>query len=301
MKDYSIVISTFYPGDIIKKCLEHLPDDQEILIIDNGNDEKLRDNLSKIRKKIFYHNIGDVGISKSLNYAVSKCSNNYIFITQPDVVITTDSIIKLIEAAEKYENTGILSPITSDNGKYSRFDHYELKISNKGKVLDNKKNNFSLLEPEGDICVEAVNSTALLVKKDIIEKIGKWDDNIYTYLEDIDICVRLRLKGYQILKIPAAKAHHIGFASHEKKNHNQHELLRNWHFCWSSIYFKKKHCEKKEFFLFFTNLFIKSLLKTFVNLVLFRINKFKINFIKLRACISFLFIKKSNFRRIINN
>ena len=176
-----------------------------------------------------------------------------------------------------------------------------MSLSREGNLKNTKRPKKINILPSGDICVEAVNSTALLVKKDIIEKIGKWDDNIYTYLEDIDICVRLRLKGYQILKIPAAKAHHIGFASHEKKNHNQHELLRNWHFCWSSIYFKKKHCEKKEFFLFFTNLFIKSLLKTFVNLVLFRINKFKINFIKLRACISFLFIKKSNFRRIINN
>ena len=77
MKDYTIAIATFYPGDIINKCLASLPTDKEILIIDNGNDKKLRENLSKINNNnIYYHNIGDVGISKSLNYAVSKSSNN---------------------------------------------------------------------------------------------------------------------------------------------------------------------------------------------------------------------------------
>ena len=191
MKDYTIAIATFYPGDIINKCLASLPTDKEILIIDNGNDKKLRENLSKINNNnIYYHNIGDVGISKSLNYAVSKSSNDYVFITQPDVIVSSKSIDNLINANEKYDKIGIASPLTFDDDNYSQYDHYSLKISKKGKVLNNKEKNL-LKKPEGDICVEAINSTALLVKKDVIEKLGKWDENIYTYLEDIDICLRL--------------------------------------------------------------------------------------------------------------
>ena len=72
MSNYSIAIATFYPGEIINKCLETLPDDKEILIIDNGDDKQLRENLTKFSKNIKYYNIGDVGISKSLNYAISK-------------------------------------------------------------------------------------------------------------------------------------------------------------------------------------------------------------------------------------
>ena len=255
MNNYSIAIATFYPGNIINKCLASLPNNKEILIIDNGDDKKLRDNLSKINNKnIHYHNIGDVGISKSLNYAISKSSNNYVFITQPDVVISSQSIDNLIKASEKYDKIGIVSPLTFDDENYSKYDHYDLKISKSGKVLNNQKKT-PLKKPEGNICVEAINSTALLVKKDVIEKIGKWDENIYTYLEDIDICLRLRLAGYQIIKVSDAKAYHIGFASHEKKNHKKHEILRNWHFCWSSIYFKNKHATTISFFIFYIKIF----------------------------------------------
>jgi len=297
MKNYSIAIATFYPGNIINECLASLPNNKEILIIDNGDDKKLRDNLSKIdNKNLQYHNIGDVGISKSLNYAISKSSNNYVFITQPDVIITSQSIDNLIEASEKYDNIGIVSPLTFDDENYSKYDHYDLKISKSGKVLNNKKKTL-LKKPEGDICVEAVNSTALLVKKNVIEKIGKWDENIYTYLEDIDMCLRLRLAGYQIIKVSDARAYHIGFASHEKKNHKKHDILRNWHFCWSSIYFKNKHATTISFLIFYVSIFFKSLFKSIIYSILFNKNKLEINLIKLRACLSYLFSKKSSFRK----
>ena len=300
MKNYSIAIATFYPGDIINKCLSSLPNNKEIIVIDNGDDKKLRDNLSKINNKnIYYHNIGDVGISKSLNYAISKSSNNYVFITQPDVIISSQSIDNLIKASEKYKKAGIVSPLIFDEKNYSKYDHYDLKISKRGKVLNSKKIN-SLKKPDGDICVEAINSTALLVKKDVIEKIGKWDENIYTYLEDIDMCLRLRLAGYQIIKVSNAKAYHIGFASHENINHKKHDILRNWHFCWSSIYFKNKHATKFSFLMFYVNIFFKSLFKTIIYLILFNKNKSKTNLIKLRACLSYLFLKKSSFRKFFN-
>ena len=297
MKNYSIAIATFYPGNIINKCLSSLPNNKEILIIDNGDDTKLRDNLSEINNKnIQYHNIGDVGISKSLNYAISKSSNNYVFITQPDVITSSQSIDNLIKASEKYNKIGIVSPLIYDDENYSKYDHYDLKISKSGKVLNNKKK-ISLKKPEGDICVEAINSTALLVKKDVIEKIGKWDENIYTYLEDIDMCLRLRLGGYQIIKVSDAKAYHIGFASHEKKNHKKHDILRNWHFCWSSIYFKHKHATTISFLIFYINIFSKSLFKSIIYSILLNKNKSEMNLIKLRACLSYLFLKKSGFRK----
>ena len=297
MKNYSIAIATFYPGNIINECLASLPNNKEILIIDNGNDKKLRDNLSKINNKnLQYHNIGDVGISMSLNYAISKSSNNYVFITQPDVIISSQSIDNLIEASEKYDKIGMVSPLTFDDKNYSKYDHYDLKMTKSGKVLNSKKKT-SLKKPEGDICVEAINSTALLVKKDVIEKIGKWDENIYTYLEDIDMCLRLRLAGYQIIKVCDAKAYHIGFGSHEKKNHKKHDILRNWHFCWSSIYFKNKHATKISFLIFYITIFFKSLFKSIIYSILFNKNKSEINLIKLRACLSYLFSRKSDFRK----
>ena len=78
--------------------------------------KKLRENLSKINNdNIYYHNIGDVGISKSLNYAVSKSSNNYVFITQPDIIWRGGRVVEGARLESVYRGNSIMgsNPILS--------------------------------------------------------------------------------------------------------------------------------------------------------------------------------------------
>ena len=136
----------------------------------------------------------------------------------------------------------------------------------------------------------------MLVKKSILNKINGWDEKIFTYLEDIDLCLNLRRNGYQIIKVNDAVVDHIGFGSHKKENINKAELSRNWHFIWSSLYFANKHYPKPKFITFFFKNFFKYLSKTILNLLLFKKKKYMLNFIRLRACINYLLIRKSNYR-----
>lgn len=136
-------------------------------------------------------------------------------------------------------------------------------------TLENKEDQKVSMFPSGDICVEAVNATAMLIKKSIIKKINGWDENIYTYHEDIDLCLRLRKKGYSIMKIKKSIAHHVGFGSN-KKNREMIDKSRNWHFCWSSLYFKDKFSTRPIFYLFFIKMFLKYFIKFIVNFLLQR-------------------------------
>jgi N-acetylglucosaminyl-diphospho-decaprenol L-rhamnosyltransferase len=90
--------------------------------------------------------------------------------------------------------------------------------------------------------------------------------------------------------------HHVGFGSHKIENANKSELSRNWHFCWSSLYFRQKYYSKKEFRKYFVKMIFKYFMKTLVNILLMRSVKFKKNFVRLKACLNYLTIKKSNFR-----
>jgi N-acetylglucosaminyl-diphospho-decaprenol L-rhamnosyltransferase len=74
------------------------------------------------------------------------------------------------------------------------------------------------------------------------------------------------------------------------------DILRNWHFCWSSLYFKHKHGTTIGFIIFFIRNIAKYFLKTLLNSLILKRKKTVLNFIRLRACINYLFIKKSSFR-----
>ena len=213
----TIIIPTFYPGRIIKKCLASLPPVSEIIIIDNGEDLELEEIIKLQKLKIKHFKVGDIGLSKSFNIALAKSKNENILITQPDVYFEKNSIINLIKAQKRYKKVGIISPLLFEKKKYSQYDYLDLSLSKLGNLQNKKKKKKINILPSGDICVEAVNATAMLIKKSIIKKINGWDENIYTYHEDIDLCLRLRRKKYSIMKIKNSIAHHIGFGSKKKK------------------------------------------------------------------------------------
>ena len=237
----TVIIPTFYPGRIIEKCLASLPSVSEIIIIDNGEDLELEKIIRLQKHKIKHYKVGDVGLSKSFNIALAKSKNENILITQPDVYFEKNSILNLMKAQNKYKNAGVISPLLFEKKKYSQYDHLDLSLSKSGNLKDIKKPKKTNIIPSGDICVEAVNATAMLIKKSIIKKVNGWDENIYTYHEDIDLCIRLRRKNYSIIKVKNSIAHHIGFGSNKKKNKIKAELSRNWHYCWSKFYYYKKH------------------------------------------------------------
>ena len=296
LSELTIVIPTFYPGKIIKKCLASLPLTAEIIIIDNGEDPELEKIIKLQKHKIKHYKVGDIGLSKSFNIALAKSKNENILITQPDVCFEKNSIINLVKAQKKYTKAGIISPLLFEKKKYSQYDYLDLSLSKLGTLENKRKPKKVSMLPSGDICVEAVNATAMLIKKTIIKKINGWDENIYTYHEDIDLCLKLRRKNYSIMKVKNSIVHHIGFGSNKKKNRVKAEQSRNWHYCWSSLYFKDKYSLKINFISFYVKNLVKYFLKTILNFLLLRNKKFVLNLMRLRACLNYLFIKKASYR-----
>jgi len=293
----SIIIPTFYPGNIINKCLETLPKNVDIIIVDNGNDEDLINLIKYSDHNLRHYKIGDLGLPMSFNFALKKAKYENILITQPDVTFHEDAIQKLIEASNDYKNFGILAPQVYENNKYSPYNSLDLGLDKKGKLIKVKnKSKIVNIIPDGDCCVEAVNATAMFFKKSVINKINGWDENIYTYLEDLDLCLRLRRNNLPIIKVKNSIVYHIGFGSHKKENTFKSELSRNWHFIWSSLYFKHKYSSKTEYLNFLFKNILKYFFKTVLNGIIFRKKKTILNFMRLRACINYMFIKKSNYR-----
>lgn len=295
-KKCTVVLPTFFPGEQIINCIEAIPKIFKILIIDNSYDNRLI-KFIKNYKNIEYHNIGDVGLGKTFNYALSIIKTELIFLTQPDVILRKNCLENLINSVELYPLAGILAPVVFDNGIYSKYDFYDLKYDKINKIFNNKKfkDGINIL-PSGDYSVDAINATSMLLKTNLMKKIGGWDDNIYVYLEDIDISLRLKLNGNEIIKVRNSEVDHKGFSSHFLEIKETMNLSRIWHFTWSSIYFQKKFGKKYIYMFTLAKVFFFSVTKNIFHLFFFNKKKLNINNIKISACISHIFNKGSYFR-----
>ena len=134
----------------------------------------------------------------------------------------------------------------------------------------------------------------MLVNKQKIKKIGMFDKNIFLYLEEIDLCKRLKLKKQKIYlntkaKIfhKAAKSSNIGF---------EFEKCRNWHWMWSSVYYKRKYTNNWSTFLEFSpNLFF-SLFKIIFYFSIFQFKKSLLNYMRFSGAFNALIGNKSWYR-----
>ena len=291
----TVILPTFFPGNEIFENLKSIPTNLKILVIDNSYNQSLKEKISKY-ENCEYYNIGDVGLGKTFNFALSKVKTPYILLTQPDVILRKNCVENLMQGFEKYKNAGMVVPIVFDNNIYSKYDFYDLKYSKKNKIFQNKKKNISTILPSGDFCVDAVNATTMLIKVDALKEIDGWDNNYYVYLEDIDICLRLRLNDYSIIKIAEAKVDHLGWSSHFAEIKDTMNVSRIWHFTWSSLYFENKYCQKNIVLKKLFRIMFLSIIKLVLNLIVFRFEKVNQNIIKLSACGAFIFKRGSYFR-----
>ncbi len=95
--------------------------------------------------------------------------------------------------------------------------------------------------------------------------IGFFDEKIFIYFEEIDLCKRLREINKKIYLDPSILIKHLGGSSHNESINFEMELSRNWHWMWSSFYYHKKH---KGFVLAFLKI-IKKLFSAIIKFIFY--------------------------------
>jgi N-acetylglucosaminyl-diphospho-decaprenol L-rhamnosyltransferase len=265
-KDCTVVITTFFAGDKLENCIKNIPDDYKILIIDNGCEKNKKEYFEKKYLNLTYHiSETNLGVPRSYSLANQLINTKYMFNTQPDVLLKEGCIENLLKKTNDYPNFAILSPTIFHNKNYLlEGDYKTLKIFKK-KYKESKKIKFHPKDnhpPDGDLSVDAVTGTAMLIDRDKLKLIHDWDTNIFNYYEDMDLCLRFRLKGFEIIKIRDSEVDHDAFSSHDENFSKQMDFSRNWHYSWSTFYFLKKHTTILNAYKFGISLFLKSIIKS---------------------------------------
>ncbi len=221
-KDITIGIVSFKSEKVIFNCLNSIKKIKKIIILDNSNDLRLKKKIKKIYPFVdFILSSKNMGFGYGNNIIISKCKTDYLFLLSPDTVLGKNCEFELLKAIRKLKKKfSIIAPNANKKNL----------SSNKGK--SDKK---SLLLTE----VDYVKGFAMLLNKISIKKIGKFDEKIFLYLEEIDLCKRLKGKRQKIFICNNAQIKHLGAKS--SNIGTEYDKVRNWHWIWSKFYFNKKH------------------------------------------------------------
>jgi len=262
-ENITFVIVSFKSGHIIEKCIKSIKPDIKIIIIENSDNiyikNYLENKFSNVKVIIANENLG---YGKGNNLGISKINTQYAFILNPDVILEKNCLTELYRAQLILQDDfSILAP--------NHLNNYGFFLS---KHNNSKK---EIME------VDYVKGFAMLInlKKIIYKEI--FDENFFLFLEEIDLCKRIKNNGGKIFVIQKSKVKHL--ARQASGDGLNIELCRNWHWMWSLYYYNHKHSGILTAYRVIIGKFFSSIFKLFFYLLFFNQKKFLIHYYRLNG------------------
>ena len=223
-QNLSIVIVTLKSENVIHQCIESINQNIPIIVVENSNDQKFKENLeSKYDNLKCILSGSNLGMGAGNNIGIRYAQTEYVLILNPDVTLESKTLDELYLASKQLKEFTILSPINSD----LRFPNY------KGKKI-RKNNDFPFK-------VDYVDGFSMLLNKNKFDTDIYFDENFFLYLENNDLCIKVNRDGGSVFIVPTSKINHEGSKAVDPKYKHEVELSRNWHWIWSKFYFNKKN------------------------------------------------------------
>ena len=290
-QNLSVIIVSYKSENVIENCINSIDPEIEIIVVDNSNDNELK---KKVEAK--YKNVRcilskeNLGMGAGNNLGIKNINKDFAFILNPDVILEKDSLNEIFSVSKEIDDFAIIAPISNKN----EFPNYILK----------KNHNFDSIKP---FKVKSVDGFAMLLN---LKKLNKFeifinhkyfDENIFMYLENDDLCKRLNNLGENIFIVPKSKITHLGAKAVDNRYIKEIELSRNWHWLWSKFYYNKKHYGF--FFALLNGLpsFISASIKFLLYLLIMNNEKSKIYFNRMLGFTNALIGKRSHYRPKLNN
>ena len=226
----SIVIANWNTKDLIQQCIESIfgttPQEQvtyEVIIIDNastdGSTEYLRSQSGRIT---LIENKTNLGYAKACNQGMKIARGKFILLLGSDTIMQPGTLFECVKFLEGNNDAGavsckLLNPDGSIQNSLKKFP----KLKNAFYTylsLDKLNRDYDMAEFNYDntVEVEQADATFLMIRKELMERIGYFDESYRILYNDVDLCRRIQKAGCKIFFLHSVSIIHYG--SHSTKN-----------------------------------------------------------------------------------
>jgi GT2 family glycosyltransferase len=212
----SVILLNYNGEKMLAKCLPSVLqtdyDPFEVIVVDNGSIDGSRDIVSKfqaIDKRVkLVRNSSNLGFCLGNNIGASQAKGEYLLFLNNDITVEPDWLRELVRVVDRNSSIGAAQPkmlmmdeptiIDSTGGYMTPYG----TLHNRG-LLNPDRETFA---PQSEVLV--ATGAALLVRRDIFFKVGKFDPRFFIYNEELDLCWKIWLSGYTVVFVPAAVVYH---------------------------------------------------------------------------------------------
>ncbi len=255
MTALSIILVNYNGAQFLDSCLDSIEQfsdfsKHEVVIIDNlSTDNSLEIIKAKLPSCKLICSQANLGFSKANNLAVKHSNGEHLLFLNTDTILIENTPQLLSDYLTVSQDVGAVSPrITFRDGSYQlscgKLPNLAIEFIDKIRYgLDRKWHHIfgSLYDKQYSTVQEMgwLTGACLMMRRDVFEQIGGFDESFFMYFEDKDICKRVDEAGWKVVYYPKASLIHLlgGSSSGVQKSANTY--YRD-----SQLYYYQKHLGK---------------------------------------------------------
>ena len=247
--DLSIIILSYNTKQLLKKCLDSIFAQTnnnlsfEVIVVDNNSTDGSIECVQKDFPQVkLIQNKENVGFGRANNQAMKEAKGEWVLFFNSDCEVLDNATYKLLTfAKDKGENSiygGKLYNVDK-TPQASAGKFYTLPVVVSSLFLKGDQLQITRSSPDTSTESDWVSGACLLMHKRVYEKVQGFDETIFMYMDEVDLCYRAKKLGIKTLFYPEAHFIHVGSASSGDKREPYINMFSGL------LYFYKKHWPDK--------------------------------------------------------
>ena len=259
MKQTAVVILNYNGAGMLRRFLPSVikySPEASIYVADNGSSDEscdvVRNEFPAVKLMVLDHNYG---FAEGYNRALAQVDEEYAVLLNSDVEVTRGWISPMTQFLDSYPEVAACQPKLL-SFKQKDFFEYAGAAGGfidkwgytfcRGRIFNTVERDSGQYDDTTDVFW--ATGAALMIRNEVYKNNGGLDGRFFAHMEEIDLCWRLRSRGYRIACVPQSHVYHVGGATLKKENPQKTYL--NFRNNLLMIYKNAPDCQLKKIMLF---------------------------------------------------
>ena len=239
----SVIIVNYNGGgeivDAIRSVFATAADmEMQVIVVNNASTDGSMQMISReFGAQVMLVEMGrNAGFAAANNAGLEKASGAYVLFLNPDTVVQDGALQAMVHYMDAHPQTGACGGNLYSRSMQPQFSYWMLlpgwRMEWNGLFSDyflrrkyhgSHEHNYTGTPMSVAYCMGA----DLMVRRDVIEQVGKMDEDFFLFYEETELCYRIRKAGYDIVNIPQAKIIHLEGRTIDKMHIRQQQMMRS--------------------------------------------------------------------------
>ena len=187
----------------------------ELIVVDNGSSDGSLEYLRSQPDVTLIENVTNTGYAPANNQGIERAGGEFVLLLNNDTRVVPGFLRPLLDLMGTMHDLGACQPKMLSYDDPPRLDAYGSYLTGTGFLYHRGYGKHDP-GPEPPFEVFSAKGAALLIRAEVLRRVGAFDPDFFAYLEDSDLSWRIWLNGWRILCVPASVVFHRGGATASK-------------------------------------------------------------------------------------